>query len=77
MNARIAEYSSIRPMIRARMLSSEVSMPKVRDRPSMKLPPALASRLNNPLNASTMKRINDPSAWPSHSKKPSTCIVAS
>ncbi|MNG13889.1 hypothetical protein D3C84_976040 [compost metagenome] len=74
MNARIADHNSISPRISAMMLMIEVSMPRVRDSPSTKLPPALARVLKRPLRASTIKRMTEPSAWPSHSKKLSTCM---
>ena len=77
MNARIAEYSNNRPTTSARILTIEVSMPNACDSPSTKLPPAWLKVLNKPLRRSTMKRMTDPSAWPSHSKKLSTCMCAS
>ncbi|MCY1249632.1 hypothetical protein D9M72_631840 [compost metagenome] len=72
--ARIAVHSRIRPRIKVTMLTTEVSMPSAWDRPSTKLLLALLNRLNSPLRASTMKRMIEPSTWPSHSEKPSTCM---
>ncbi|MNE95985.1 hypothetical protein D3C80_1941410 [compost metagenome] len=75
MNALIAQYSSINPRTSATILIIDVSIPSVRESPSIKWRPALLSRSNKPLRASTKKRITAPNTCPSHSKKLSTCIV--
>src|SRR3990167_2760894 len=49
-------------------------MPKALDMPLIKPPSASPNRPRNPLRDSTIKRMTAPNAWPSHSKKPSTCI---
>ncbi|MNP58325.1 hypothetical protein D3C76_1532320 [compost metagenome] len=74
MNARIADHNSTNPRIRVTMLMIEVSMPSASDKPSTKWLLARLTSWNRPLRASTMKRMAVPRIWPSHSKKPSTCM---